>query len=102
MVEHKDMTKTSTVVAADGVTSTEIEGEHVLLDLDEGVYYGLNSVGGAIWEELQEPTSVESIVHAITDTYDVGREECQEDVLALLADLQENGLVDVRDEKPSA
>lgn len=97
MVEHKDMTDTSTVVASDGVTSTEIEGEHVLLDLDEGIYYGLNSVGGAIWKELQEPTSVEAIVRAITDAYDVGHEECQEDVLALLDDLQDNGLVDVRE-----
>ncbi|MCS3665211.1 MULTISPECIES: PqqD family protein [Salinibacter] len=97
MVEHKDMTNASTVVASDGVTSTEIEGEHVLLDLDEGIYYGLNSVGGAIWKELQEPTSVEAIVRAITDAYDVGREECREDVLALLDDLQDNGLVDVRE-----
>lgn len=97
MVEHKDMPKTFTVVASDGVTSTEIEGEHILLNLEEGVYYGLNPVGGMIWEEIQEPTSIEEIVHAITDAYDVERERCREDALALLADLKDNGLVEVHD-----
>jgi len=102
MIEHKDMTEASVVVASDGITSTEIEGESILLDLEEGVYYGLNSVGGAIWEKIQEPVPIEDIVRAITDAYDVERGQCREDVLALVADLQENGLVDVHDDEPSA
>jgi len=102
MTENKEVTTSSVVVSSDNVTSTQIEGESILLDLEEGVYYGLNSVGGAIWEEIQEPMLIEDIVRAITNTYDVERGQCREDVLALVADLEENGLVDVRDEEPSA
>ena len=102
MTENKEVTTSSVVVSSDNVTSTQIEGESILLDLEEGVYYGLNSVGGAIWEEIQEPMLIEDIVRAITNTYDVERGQCREDVLALVTDLEENGLVDVRDEEPGA
>jgi len=87
--------ESSVVVAADHQTSAEVDGESVILDLEEGVYYGLNPVGARIWSEIQEPTSVEEITAAITAEYDVDAEQCREDVLSLLRDLRENDLVEV-------
>jgi len=87
--------ESSVVVAADHQTSAEVDGESVILDLEEGVYYGLNPVGARIWSEIQEPTAVEEITAAITAEYDVDAEQCREDVLSLLRDLRENDLVEV-------
>lgn len=91
------LTKSSVVVAADHQTSAEVDGESVILDLEEGIYYGLNPVGARVWEEIQEPTSIEEITAAITAEYDVGSEKCREDVISLLHDLEENGLIEVEE-----
>lgn len=88
--------KSSVVVAADHQTSTEVDGESVILDLEEGVYYGLNPVGARIWSEIQEPAAVEEITAAILAEYDVNAEECREDVISLLQDLKENDLIEVQ------
>ena len=96
-LDMTELTKSSIVVAADHQTSAQVDGESVVLDLEEGVYYGLDPVGARIWDEIQEPTSVDEIVTAITAEYDVGRDRCLEDTLALVHDLEEKDLVIVRE-----
>jgi hypothetical protein len=89
--------ESSVVVAAEHQTSTEVDGESVILDLEEGVYYGLNPVGARIWSEIQEPTAVEEITAAITAEYDVDSEQCRRDVISLLQDLEENDLIKIEE-----
>jgi len=95
-IEMTKLTESTVVAAADHQTSVEVDGERVILDLEEGIYYGLNSTGAQIWEQVQEPTSVEKVAAAITAEYDVDPEQCLEDVIGLLQDLEENGLVEIR------
>jgi hypothetical protein len=95
-MESSELTESSVVSASDQVTSTEVDGESVLLDLEEGVYYGLNPVGARIWEEVQEPRLVSDIAEAVTSEYDVERERCLDDILALCADLLENDLIEIQ------
>ena len=98
MEDKTTLSESTVVVMADHLTSVQVDGERVLLDLEEGIYYGLNPVGARIWEEIQEPTSVEKITAAITAEYDVGSEKCLEDVISLLQDLEENGLIEIEKE----
>lgn len=88
-----DLTQSSVVEAADHQTSAQVDGENVILDLEEGIYYGLNPVGSRVWSLIQEPMSVGEIVDEITTEYDVGYEECFDDVVSLLQDLDENNLI---------
>jgi hypothetical protein len=92
-MERTSITDSSVVVAADHQTSAEVDGESVILDLQEGIYYGLNPVGARIWEEIQDPTAVEDITATITAEYDVDADQCREDVISLLQDLEEHGLI---------
>jgi len=92
-----NVTESSVVEAVDHQTSAEVDGENVILDLDEGVYYGLNPVGTQVWKRIQEPTPVGEIVTNLTDEYDVDYERCFDDVVSLLEDLAENGLIVVED-----
>lgn len=89
--------ESSVVVAADHQTSAEVDGESVILDLEGGVYYGLNPVGAQVWEKIQEPVAVEDVIAEITDRYNVDTERCRNDVLSLLQDLEENDLVKVEE-----
>jgi hypothetical protein len=83
------------VVASKNQVSTQLGGEAVILGVDVGEYFGLNEVGARVWQLIQEPTAVQAICAAILDEYDVTEEECQRDVLELLSDLADKGLIDV-------
>ena len=91
--------ESSTVVVAENQTSTEVGGERVILDLERGVYYGLNAVGARIWELMESPVIVEQIIDTLLDEYgDVSRTQCRDDVLTLLEELEAQKLIKVNGE----
>ena len=93
------VTLQSTVVASERQVSSDLGGEAVILQLESGVYHGLNAVGAAIWALLREPKSVEEIQKAILADFAVDAERCQRDVLALLRQLEAEGLIEVLNAK---
>ena len=88
----------SIVVAAKEQVSSEQGGEAVILNLKSGVYYGLNAVGASIWNRIQEPTTVSEIQSDILTKYSVSPEQCERDLLALLQELEAEGLLEVSNE----
>lgn len=83
------------VTAAEHPVATTIEGELVLLNIETGMYQGLHGVGPHIWDLLQEPTSVESIVETLVTEYDVDAESCEADVRTFIEMLSEENLVEI-------
>ncbi|HEX8906535.1 MAG TPA: PqqD family peptide modification chaperone [Longimicrobiaceae bacterium] len=91
------ITLDTTVVAAPSQVSTRVSDEAVILNLRDGVYYGLESVGARVWEALGEPRPVREIRDALVAEFDVEAERCERDLVELLAELHDRGLVEVRD-----
>jgi len=88
----------SIVVAAEDQISCDLAGEAAILNLETGVYYGLNEVGAAIWSMLAEPRRVSEISEALAERYQVDTTRCGQDVLDLLNKLAAHGLIRVMDE----
>ena len=86
----------SVVVVIDEQVSTEMDGEAVILNLDSGTYFSLNSVGARIWELIQSARPVSEIRDAIIGEYEVEPEVAERDVLALLGALLEHKLIHVQ------
>ncbi len=92
----------STVVACTEQVSAELADEVVILNLADGEYYGLNPVGAHIWSCIQEPRRVHDIRDELIREYDgVELEQCTQDVLALLDQLADVGLLEVLQEDRS-
>jgi hypothetical protein len=91
--------ETSTVVAVPNQISSSLGEEAVILELTQGVYYGLNAVGARIWELLKEPRTAGEIRDVILDEYDAEPEAVTRDLLGLLTELADRGLIEVRDGK---
>lgn len=85
----------SVVVAVSDQVSCDLHGEAAVLNLKTGVYYGLDEVGASIWRMLAQPRRVDELVDAVLDEYEVGRDECQRDVVALVGELAVRGLVEI-------
>jgi len=73
----------------------DVEDEVVILGLKNGVYYGLNPVGAFIWNLIQKPKTVSEIRNAVLDEYDVEKEVCEKDLMELLGELLDKGIIKV-------
>jgi hypothetical protein len=75
------------------VSSREFDGEWVLLDLRNGAYFGLDELGGAIWDNLVKGRSPAEIAASLSATYSVTEDVLLRDVLVLVDDLLDRELV---------
>jgi len=71
----------------------EVDGEAVLLSLDQGFYYGLDELGTRIWKLLDDGLGMEQVVDAVVTDYDVEREQAHQDIVKFLDELEESGLI---------
>ena len=85
------------MVAVKSQVSCQLDAETVVLHYNNGLYFGLNEVGTLIWNQVQQPRKVQEIRDAIVREYEVSGEQCERDLFALLRQLSEKGLVEVRD-----
>lgn len=87
------ITEQSVVSVVESHLSCELDGEAVILNLEDGVYYGLNSVGARVWSMIQQPRQVSDIIDTLTGAYEVERGRCRDEVIALLENLAGKGLI---------
>ena len=93
-----NITLTSMVVATKGQMSSELAVQEVILNLQSGVYYGLDAVGAFIWKQLQSPRAVAEIRDAMIARYNVDAARAERDLLALLEQLRQTGLIEIKNE----
>jgi hypothetical protein len=86
----------SVVVAAKDQVSCDLAGEAAILNVKNGIYYGLDPVGARIWNLMQQPRAVAEIQTAITEEYDVDPDRCARDLVGLLEKLLAEGLIEVK------
>lgn len=100
-MERPTISSASTVVASARQVSTGVEGDAVILNFDEGVYYGLDQVGARVWELIGDPITFAELRDRLVSEYEVEPNRCEQDLQALLSDLVSAGLVEVSDAEPA-
>lgn len=85
----------SRVVRTGEAITASVDDELVMMDVEAGTYYGLNSVAAAIWKLLSTPTTVHELCTALSQSFEVPSEQCTAEVLEFLEHLQAKGLVQV-------
>ncbi len=82
----------------DDVIFNDLQGEIVLLNLKTGIYFGLDPVGTRAWQLIQDHGRLGPVRDAMLEEYEVSAERVEEDLLDLVTELLDNGLVEVIDE----
>ena len=67
--------------------------ETVLLDLESGMYFGLDGVGKRIWESVGEGLTLGEIAAVIVSEFEIADSKAQSDVLEFAGDLLQRGLL---------
>jgi hypothetical protein len=85
------------ILPAKNQISCELGDEHVILNLDTGIYYGLDAIGARVWDIIQEPKTVVEILDILLTEYEVEVDTCRNDLLALMQEMAAQKLIEVMD-----
>lgn len=76
------------------LSTVSFAGEHVLLNHQSGIYYGVNSTGAFIWELIGKAgCTYSALLEAVLTKYGIPREQAENDVQNLLQELEKEGLI---------
>ncbi len=78
----------------EGVVFNRVGEELVLLDLNRGIYYGLDPIGARMWELLSAGQEEGEILATLGEEYEVERQTLSADLRRLIAELQESELLE--------
>ena len=77
----------------DDVLISNLQEESVILNLDSERYYGLDDVGTQFLSALNTADSIEAAYEKLSQEYDVDEEVLRKDLLTLVENLVEQGIV---------
>lgn len=84
------------VEVSEEVLFQEIEGEGVLLNLNNEQYFGLNEIGTRIWHLLTENGETDKTIKNLLKEYNVDESKLKIDLNDLINKLNEQGLVSIK------
>ncbi len=74
---------------------TDLAGEKVMVDFEQGKYFMIKGTGNDIWDMLQENKNITpgQIIEKLLEEYEVSPEECEASVMEFLGKMQELGFI---------
>ena len=66
------------------VLSAVVDGEIVMMSIEQGRYFGLDDIGSDIWKRIEQPCSFATLIDRLAADYDADRATIAADVHALL------------------
>jgi hypothetical protein len=88
---------TARVTVPADVLFRQLDQEAVILNLDSGLYFGLDAVGTDMWRALTASDSIEAAYEKLLDEYDVAPDTLRDDLGELVEKLAADGLLAVTD-----
>lgn len=85
----------SQVVRSEDFITSTIDNDLVMMSLEKGAYYSLDTIGSHIWENIAEPITVDTLCQKLMGHFEVDAGQCQTDVLDFLNDLLKEDMVHV-------
>ena len=76
--------------------AADVAGETVLMSLERSRCYGLGGIGSEIWSKLASPVKVADLIEEFSGRYEAPPGVIERDVLQMLSQLADEGLIKVR------
>jgi len=77
------------------IVASEVDGELVLVSVQDGKYYGLDPVGSEIWRQLEQPRTVTALTAALQQHFDGDAATIERETVAFIDQLAAQALVTV-------
>lgn len=77
----------------EAVITRELDGETILLNLDTGIYFGLDKVGTDVWRAIRAAATLGEALDLVQSEYDVDPAVLRADFVRLVDELLAKGLL---------
>jgi hypothetical protein len=84
---------TTLISRSPSVLTAEVDGEIVMMSIEQGRYFGLDDIGSDIWKRIEPPCSFAALVDALAADYEADRATIAADVQALLDRMADQDVV---------
>lgn len=81
------------VSRGDDQVFTIVDGEAVLMSIQNGKYYKLDDIGTRIWTLIETPTSLVALCDQLVQEFNVEPDACRADVIPMLERMLEQNLI---------
>lgn len=75
------------------IKSKTMDNEQILLNLENGDYFGLNEIASDMWELIDGCNDLHEIVHKLSEKYDVEKSVLEADVIDFIKVLIEKKII---------
>lgn len=82
-----------TYIRKESTISSQLDDDLVMVDIEKGKYFSLNSVATRIWELLDTPSTIQEVCEKLIEEYEISLEQCQIEVENHISEMVELGLV---------
>ncbi len=82
--------------------TTEVAGEVLALSIRQGIYLGMDPVASRIWKCLATAQTIEAVCAQVSRQYQGDPEVIARDVVELLGELRDFGMLTAREEASAA
>tara|TARA_R110002167_G_scaffold81834_3_gene223672 strand:- start:1681 stop:1914 length:234 start_codon:yes stop_codon:yes gene_type:complete len=72
---------------------SDVDKEVILMNLESGTYFNLNSVGSAIWHFLETDITVKDIISKLVNEFKISEKECELSVMKYLSSLKDANVI---------
>ena len=69
------------------IIHSAMDGEVVMMSVDQGLFFGIDTIGTHIWNLLETPVKVEELIEKLMSRYKVEKADCENDTLLFLNDM---------------
>ena len=81
------------IFQSQGNVVSNMDGEKVMMSIQNGKYYNLGEIGGVIWDLIEKPIFVKNVIANLISEYDIEQLECEKQVVTFLELLNKEGLI---------
>jgi hypothetical protein len=88
-----DIVDSTIISRSPSVLTAEVDGEVVMMSIQQGQYFGLDDIGSDIWKRIEPPCSFATLIDGLTADYNADRATILADVHSLLLRMAEQDVV---------
>ena len=81
------MELTTILARGEDYVFNEVDGELVMMNIEDGSYASINDTGKSIWGLIEEPKTVDEVLTALIVEYDIDRQTAETEVISFIKKL---------------
>jgi hypothetical protein len=96
-LQHAGAIADATIVSrSPSVLTAEVDGEIIMMSIEQGHYLGLDEIGSDIWKRIEPPCSFATLIDGLAADYEADRTTIATDVQRLLGHMAMHDVVRLR------